>query len=285
MTVNSLSGEVEMTRSSLRTIIHQLEDDTPRALSTIGLLKHAIEGRVLCKIHINGWPSFNTIICEVIYPRASEVADILCYSRGSGEDVLQLILSNNLISWGRRQQIYYLESKFSDYLSENLLDPSTGGRVLKPSKEYVSAYFPKGSQIKEIPCPDGFVLGHLNSRHIPLLAKHWGKFHGWTSSPYYISKLILDFETIALYSVNDLDIPVAWILQNPFGRPSSIYITEEYRGMNLGTLLTVEMFKAVTSQGLIPETFTELGNNFRNITAKLGGIESDYTLKWLLLEH
>ncbi len=33
MTVNSLSGEVEMTRSSLRTIIHQLEDDTPRALS------------------------------------------------------------------------------------------------------------------------------------------------------------------------------------------------------------------------------------------------------------
>ncbi len=33
MTVTSLSGEVEMTRSSLRTIIHQLEDDIPRSLS------------------------------------------------------------------------------------------------------------------------------------------------------------------------------------------------------------------------------------------------------------
>ena len=59
---------------------------------------------------------------------------------------------------------------------------------------------------------------------------------------------------------------------------------EEYRGMNLGTLVTaVEMFKAVASQGLIPETFVELGNNFRKLAAKLGSIESDYTLKWLLL--
>ena len=33
MTVSSLSGEVEMTRSSLCTIIHQLEDDIPRSLN------------------------------------------------------------------------------------------------------------------------------------------------------------------------------------------------------------------------------------------------------------
>ncbi len=85
--------------------------------------------------------------------------------------------------------------------------------------------------------------------------------------------------------MNNLDTPVAWILQNPFGHPSSIYTMEEYRGMNLGTLLTVEMFKAVASQGLIPETFAELGNNSRNITTKLGSIESDYTLKWLLLDN
>ncbi len=39
----------------------------------VGLLTNALEGRVLCKLHTDSWPSFNTLVCQVIYPRASEV--------------------------------------------------------------------------------------------------------------------------------------------------------------------------------------------------------------------
>ncbi len=43
----------------------------------IGLLKNVLEGRVVCKLHTDSWPSFNTMVCEVIYPRVSEVQYII----------------------------------------------------------------------------------------------------------------------------------------------------------------------------------------------------------------
>ncbi len=129
------------------------------------------------------------------------------------------------------------------------------------------------------------MLGRLSPHHAPLLTKHWGNSRGWAASIGYTTSIISELETRAVYPVSDLDTPVAWILQNSAGRPSSVYIIEEYRGKKIGTLLTAEMLRALVSNGLVTETLFELDSTFRNIPSKLGGILSDYTLKWLLLEQ
>ena len=49
-------------------------------LQTIGLLKNALKGKVLCKLHTDKWPLFSTLICEVFHPRVSEVGSRLQYT-------------------------------------------------------------------------------------------------------------------------------------------------------------------------------------------------------------
>ena len=75
-------------------------------MQTIGLLKNAVEGRVKCRLHTDSWPSFNSLVCQIISPRVSEVADLVCYCRGTEDDLFRLLVSHKLISWGKKQHIY-----------------------------------------------------------------------------------------------------------------------------------------------------------------------------------
>ena len=54
----------------------------------------------------------------------AQVADLLCYSRGSGDDLLQLLLSQNLISWRKKQQIH---CKLLQYQSHTVYTHTTIG--------------------------------------------------------------------------------------------------------------------------------------------------------------
>ena len=129
------------------------------------------------------------------------------------------------------------------------------------------------------------MLGSLRAQHTPLVTRHWRKFDGWPRNTTYIQSLISDFHTKAVYSHDNLDTPVAWILQYPFGRLGGLYTLKEYRYKDFGTLLTVELSKAIAESGLMPEALTEVGNKgSRRITAKLGFVESHYHLNWLVLE-
>ncbi len=67
------------------------------------------------------------------------------------------------------------------------------------------------------PCPDGFVLGSLKPHHTPLVVKHWDRLRGWPKEMSYYEGLISNFESRALYSVDDLDSPVTWSLQHVYG--------------------------------------------------------------------
>jgi len=60
----------------------------------------------------------------------------------------------------------------------------------------------------------------------------------------------------------------------------------EHRNMDFGTVLTIEISKAIAAGGLVPEALTEVGNKAsRKITAKLGFVESEYEMDWLVLEQ
>ncbi|XP_064398452.1 glycine N-acyltransferase-like [Halichondria panicea] len=272
--------EIKVDRNDIKRIITDLQDEIPRSLSAIGLLKNVLEGRVVCKLHTDSWPSFNTMVCEVIYPRVSEVADLLCYSRGSGEEMLKLLQLSNVISWGKRQQIFHIESELSEYLEENLFDPSTGSRVLSSCEESVVAYgFPK--KLTPIPCPDGFTFGHLYGKHTSLVTKHLWKFQDWPRVNSYYKSLISSFENRAIYSNDNMDSPVAWIVQYPFGRAGGLHTLKEYRDKHFGTLLSLEMSKVMESRGFMTWSITD-STATRKIMANMGLSESESRVKCLV---
>ena len=88
-----------------------------------------------------------------------------------------------------------------------------------------------------------------------------------------------------MYHCGDLDNPVAWIMQYPFGRLAGLYTLRQYRQKDFGTLLTVALSKSIAASGLIPEALTEVKNTAsRKITQKLGFVESTYHLQWLVVK-
>ena len=65
-----------------------------------------------------------------------------------------------------------------------------------------------------------------------------------------------------------------------------LYTPECYRGNNFGTYLTGELSRSIVRNGLTPEALCEVGNSAsRRIVAKLGFVEGDYNLNWLVLEE
>ncbi len=134
------------------------------------------------------------------------------------------------------------------------------------------------------PCPDGFVLGSLKPHHTPLVLEHWTHFNAWPKERHYFEVLISNFVSRALYSVDDLDSPVAWCLQYGYGSMGGLFSIEKFRNKNLGTFVTLEMSKAVAAQGFTPWSILRLRDTtMRKMTAKLGGYESKHTLKWTAL--
>ena len=63
-------------------------------MKIIGILKNAVEGRVLCKVHTDEWPEFNTVVCEIVYPRVSEVGVLAMYLEFSMFHLCDIILIN-----------------------------------------------------------------------------------------------------------------------------------------------------------------------------------------------
>ncbi len=137
------------------------------------------------------------------------------------------------------------------------------------------------------PCPDGFVLGCLKPHHAPLVVEHWpkpGHVHGWPKQRSYYEGLISNFESRALYSVDDLNSPVSWCLQYGYGSVGGFFSLESYRNKTLGLFTFVELCKAVVAQGFTPWSVVRVWDTrVRNMTAKYGGCESKHTLKWSAL--
>ncbi len=129
-------------------------------------------------------------------------------------------------------------------------------------------------------CPGGFVLGSLKPHHTPLVVEHWGRLRGWPKEMSYFEDLISNFVSRALYSVDDRDSPVTWSLQHVYGCMGNLFSIEAFREKSLGSFVAIEMIKAVAAQGFTPWSVLQVENTtMRKMNAKLGGLESKYTLK------
>ncbi len=129
-------------------------------------------------------------------------------------------------------------------------------------------------------CPDGFVLGCLKPHHAPLVVEHWGRLHGWPKEMSYFEGLISNFVSRALYSVDDLDSPVSCCVQHVYGSMGALFSLENFRNKSLGIFVATEMSKAVATQGFTPWSVLQVENTTsRKMAAKIGGLESKYTLK------
>ncbi len=131
------------------------------------------------------------------------------------------------------------------------------------------------------PCPDGFTFGHLYGKHTSLVTKHLWKFQDWPRVNSYYKSLISSFENRAIYSNDNMDSPVAWIVQYPFGRAGGLHTLKEYRDKHFGTLLSLEMSKVMESRGFMTWSITD-STATRKIMVNMGLSESESRVKCLV---
>ena len=87
-------------------------------------------------------------------------------------------------------------------------------------------------RLLDAPCPDGFVYGKLQSHHAPMVTAHWPRLHGWPNKESYFREIIENYSTTALFRVDNLDVPVSYLVQFPCSQ-NFAFTTESYRGKGL----------------------------------------------------
>ena len=82
------------------------------------------------------------------------------------------------------------------------------------------------------PPPDGHVYGKLQPHHAPMVTAHWPRLHDWPKKETYFQELITNYSNTALYHVDNLDMPVSYLVQLPCGQNFG-FTMESYRGKGL----------------------------------------------------
>ncbi len=129
------------------------------------------------------------------------------------------------------------------------------------------------------------MLGSLKPHHTSHVLNYFDRYRGWPNEQSFIEALISNFDSTAVYCVDDLDYPVAWSIQYPFGKMGGLYALDKFRKRNLGLLVAQEMVRTTRARGFLPWSALRVENTImRTVSAKFGGLESNYTVKRLKLE-
>ena len=132
------------------------------------------------------------------------------------------------------------------------------------------------------PPPDGFVYGKLQSHHAPMVTAHWPRLHGWPNKESYFREIIENYSTTALFHVDNLDIPVTYLVQFPCGQ-SFAFTTESYRGKGLSRCAFEKQFAKSVMDGFSPRVEESSVGDVVPIRKK-NGVKL-FNVKDLILKH
>ena len=91
----------------------------------------------------------------------------------------------------------------------------------------------------------------------------------------YFRYLIRNFHSVGLFAREDLDKPVAWCLQYPFGQPGHLYVLEKYRRKGFASLMYAHICKSIQDEGFIPAISVDEQNHIsESLCKKLGFLQS-----------
>ena len=122
--------------------------------------------------------------------------------------------------------------------------------------------------------PDGFVLKSLKEHHSDIVAPLWPHSDNLPVKQLFFKLMIKTYHSVGLFSQDEPDKPIAWCMQYPYGQPSNLYITEEYRRRGFASLLLEHMCKRIRADGLIPQAgVDDYNDGSKKLMQKFGFVE------------
>ena len=133
--------------------------------------------------------------------------------------------------------------------------------------------------------PDGFTFGKLQPHHAKMVSSHWGRLSWWPNTEPYIKELISIFQCPAIYSADDLDVPVSYIFQIPSYHQFA-YTDKRFRGNKLSDVPAAIAFVnlALVEKFLPFEEDTAHPGRIAIATKLFGGTLTDYKVKDLVID-
>ena len=89
---------------------------------------------------------------------------------------------------------------------------------------------------------DGLVFGKLGPHHAEMVASQWPRLHHWPNKVAYFKELIESYCSSAIYSTENLDVPIAYCVQLPYGGQMFSYTDEKYRGKQLSWTISLHLY-------------------------------------------
>ena len=133
--------------------------------------------------------------------------------------------------------------------------------------------------------PDGFTLGKLQPHHSKVVSSHWPRLQGWPNKELYFEELIKIFQCPAVFSTDDPDVPVSYIVQFPSNQHFA-YTDKRFHGNKLANLTGTIVFTnlAWIDKFLPFEEETAHPGRIAITTEVFGGTLTDYKVKDLIID-
>ena len=121
-------------------------------------------------------------------------------------------------------------------------------------------------------CPDEFMIGNLAPRHASYVASQWKYFDDWPNKISYFEDLLRNPKnSVAIFHVDNPDIPVSWNLLYAYGQQGHLYTINNFRRKGLASIVKRELCKSTIANGLLPELLVTTDNlSHIDLILKLG---------------
>ena len=129
--------------------------------------------------------------------------------------------------------------------------------------------------------PDGFISGKLRPHHAEMVASQWPRLHDWPNKVPYFKELIESYGSTAIYSIENLDVPISYIVYFPCCQGFS-YTDQRYKGKRFSLFNTLQLSTVI---GDIYPFITETSYPGRfAVEASMGAFLAGYNVKDLIIK-
>lgn len=128
---------------------------------------------------------------------------------------------------------------------------------------------------------EGFAHRRLEEVHADYIVSFWPYFNQVPSTVKisYFKTLIRNFHSVGIFNKKELDKPIAWCVQYPYGALGNLFVMEDYRRRGFASLIIEYMCKRIQRDGMVPYAGVTLKDDAgTKLLNKMGFVEFS---KWL----
>ena len=117
------------------------------------------------------------------------------------------------------------------------------------------------------------------SSNAEFVASHYDYYNDWPTKTSWFEGMIRNFSSVAVYTSDNLSMPVAWAMQHPYGEQAHQYTLKEHRRKGLARVVKQTLCRKMVAEGIQPsyevdvldpnlESISQMGGEFVNTQCK-----------------